>query len=427
MKELALELLQYVQKSTSPYKAVETAKEELLRADFQELLESEYWDLEKGGKYFITKNSSSLIAFELGEGEIEENGFKMIVAHTDSPTFKIKQNAEIDAQGCIKLNTEPYGGSILSTWLDRPLGISGRVVLKSDGKLQEKLIDFERPLLIIPNLSIHFNRSVNEGYAYNPQTDMLPILSLVNEKLEEKDYLQQLICDELKVQKEDILEFDLFLYEYEKGNLIGMHEEFISCARLDDLWMTFATLKALLNSEKTQASKMMILVDNEEVGSTSEMGAESAFIPHIIDRISIGLSKGKEDTYRALSHSIAISADLAHAAHPNYVDKHDITNKPLLGKGPVIKFSAAMKYATTAVSAGHFILACEKSNIPYQKFVKKSDIAGGSTIGPTISSKLAIPVIDVGTSILGMHSTRELGSVDDNFYVIEAFKNFYGQ
>lgn len=374
------------------------------------------------------KNDSAIIAFEIGCGEIEEDGFRLIGAHTDSPGFRIKPSAEMTVENnYIKLNTEVYGGPILSTWFDRPLSIAGRVTLKSNNvfKPETRLIDINKPVLIIPNLAIHMNRSVNEGYEFNRQKDVLPLLALCNEKLEKDNYLMNLLAETLNVEKENILDFDLFLYDVSEGSLVGLNEELISVGRLDDLWMVFAGLKALTESNKIKATKVLVALDNEEIGSLTSQGANSSILENILERIALGLDKDREGFRRALSNSVMISADLAHAIHPNYTEKCDPTNKPLLGGGPVIKIAASGSYSTDSYAAGVFKGVCEKAGVPCQVFVNRSDMRGGTTIGPITAAKLNIPVIDMGAPLLSMHSIRELASVKDNEYTIKAFTEFF--
>ena len=327
----------------------------------------------------------------------------------------------------VKLNTEVYGGPILSTWFDRPLSLAGRVTIKGNSPLKPltKLVNVNKPLLIIPNLAIHMNRNVNEGYAINKQKDTLPLLGFINSELEKGDYLISILEEELGVSKSDILDFDLFLYEYEKGCLLGANEEFISSSRLDDLWMVFAGIKAIAETEENKATKVMICIDNEEIGSLTPQGANSSLLRTILERITLALGNNKEDYFRALSNSIMISADLAHAVHPNQSEKHDPTNRPLLGEGPVIKIAASGSYSTDSYTSSMFQELCNSVNVPYQKFVNRSDVRGGTTIGPITSADLSIPVIDMGAPLLGMHSVRELAAVIDNKYTIDVFKRFY--
>ena len=427
-KKSALELIDFMSYSPTAFHASFRTQEMLKLEGYEEIKESEKWKLERGKKYYVCKNESAIIAFEVGSGELEEEGFKLIGTHLDSPGFKVKPKAEIIEMGrYIKLNTEVYGGPILNTWFDRPLSLAGRVVVKGDSvmKPEIKLVNIDKPILIIPNLAIHMNRNVNEGYQINKQKDTLPLLGLVNDKLEQKDYLLNLLSDSIGVLKDEILDFDVYLYEYGKGCLVGIEEEFISASRLDDLWMTYAGIKALISSKKSKSTKVMICIDNEEIGSLSAVGADSLFVTNILERICIGLGKSKEQFCRSLSNSIMISADLAHGVHPNYIEKHDPTNKPILGMGPVIKMAASGSYSTDAYSSSVFKGICEVAGIPYQTFVNRSDVRGGTTIGPIMAGKLSIPVIDMGAAILGMHSIRELASVKDNTFINRLFEFFF--
>ena len=433
------QLLDFINKSKTAFQAAYEVKDILDRNGYTELKESDSWDLKEGGKYYVMKNNSALIGFEIGNGEIEEEGFRLIGAHTDSPGFRIKPNAEIKAEGTyIKLNTEVYGGPILSTWFDRPLSIAGRVTLKSDNvfKPEVRLVDIEKPVLIIPSLAIHMNRGVNDGYSFNAQKDTLPLLGLENEEsgkffadaakadLEKDGYLLSLLAATLNVEASDILDFDLFLYEYEKGSLVGLNEELISVGRVDDLWMVFAGLKAITESKTINATKVLVALDNEEIGSLTKQGANSNILENILERIVLGLGKGREEFRRAVSNSIMISADLAHAVHPNYGEKCDPTNKPVLGGGPVLKIAASGSYSTDSYASAIFKAVCEKANVPCQVFVNRSDMKGGTTIGPISAGKLNIPVIDMGAPLLSMHSIKELASVKDNEYTIKAFTEF---
>ena len=427
-KKLANELIDFLYNSPTAYHAASSVKEILDKEGFEELFESDSWKVKKGGKYYLKKNDSAVIAFTVGNGEIEKDGFRLIGAHTDAPGFKIKPNAEMVGENhYLKLNTEVYGGPILYTWFDRPLGIAGRVIVKGKSALKPevKLVNINKPVLVIPSLAIHMNRSVNEGYEFNKQKDTLPLAGFVNESLEKEDLLLNLITEELGVNKEDILDFDLFLYEFEKGCIMGVNEEFISAGKLDDQWMVFAGIKALINSSDIDATKVMICIDNEEIGSLTAQGANSNLIRRTLERIAIALNKNTEEFFRALSNSIMISADLAHAVHPNLPEKHDPTNRPVLGNGPVLKIAASGSYSTEGVAAGIFEAVCKEANVPMQKFVNRSDVKGGTTIGPMSAADLCIPVVDMGAPILGMHSVRELATVKDNFYSVEAFTKFF--
>jgi aspartyl aminopeptidase len=426
--DLAKELIDFIYESPTAFQAVDSIKKVLSIHSFTELKEEDSWSLSKGSKYFVTKNDSALIAFVIGEGEIEKEGFKIIGAHTDSPAFRIKPMPEMLSEGqYVKLNTEVYGGPILNTWLDRPLAVAGRVILKSDNVLEPKSvnINLNKPLLIIPNLAIHMNRNVNAGIELNKQKDMLPMLGMVNETLEKDKYLLSLLAEELKVKIEDILDFDLFLYEFEKGCIMGIQNEFISSSRLDDLAMVHAALKGICEGNPKSGINVAAFFDNEEIGSTTKQGADSPLLAHVLERIIIALGKGREDYFRAVSKSFMISADLAHAVHPNSSEKHDPVIKPMLNKGPVIKISAAQKYTTDSNSSAVYEQICNKAGVPVQKFVNRSDMAGGSTIGPISSSHVNMRSVDIGTPILAMHSIRELAGTQDHMYIVKSFKEFY--
>lgn len=427
-KKLAQELIDFLYESPTAYHAAYSVKDILDKEGFEEIFEKDSWSLKKGGKYYLVKNNSAVIAFKVGNGEIEKDGFRLIGAHTDAPGFKIKPNAEMKTEDhYVRLNTEVYGGPILYTWFDRPLGVAGRVILKGKSPLKPevKLVNINKPVLIIPSIAIHMNRTVNEGYNFNRQKDTLPLVGFVNEELEKKGYLMSLLTKELGVSEEEILDFDLFLYEYEKGCVMGINEEFISAGKLDDQWMVFAGIKGLINSTDIDSTKVMICIDNEEIGSLTAQGAQSNLIRRTLERITIALGKSTEEFFRAVSNSLMISADLAHAVHPNLPDKHDPTNRPLLGEGPVLKIAASGSYSTEGVAAGIFESVCKEANVPVQKFVNRSDVKGGTTIGPMSAADLCIPVVDMGAPLIGMHSVRELASVKDNFYTVEAFTKFF--
>ncbi len=425
---LARELLEFLNGCPSSFHAVENIEKNLKEKGFEKLDLRKKWKIKKEGKYFVTRNESALIAFVVGNGEIEEEGFRLIGAHTDSPTFKIKPNPEMVVENnYLKLNTEVYGGPILNTWFDRPLSLAGKVVLKSNNilKPEYKLLNINKPIMIIPNLAIHMNNKVNEGVKLNTQTQTLPLLSMVNEKFEKNNYLLKLISEKLDVAPEEILDFELFLYEYEKGSIIGLNDEFISCGRLDNLSMVHAGIKALIESEVGKATNVMICFDNEEVGSMTKQGANSPMLRTILERIMFSLGKNREDFFRGLYNSFIISADAAHGIHPNYKEQHDPTNRPIINKGPVIKISANQSYTSDSFSTAVYENICRAAKVPVQKFVNRSDKRGGSTIGPISSSHLDISSVDIGNPLLAMHSVRELGGVMDHYYIYKSFLKFY--
>ena len=380
-------------------------------------------------KFFITKNNSAVFAFHLGRQSMADAGFRIIAAHSDSPTFRIKPNAEMVGEGgLLRLNTEAYGGAILNTWFDRPLSLAGRVILRSADALnpQTRLLNIKRPLLVIPNLAIHFNRQVNDGVKLSKQKDMLPILGYVNDRLEADGLLVRLIANELQIEKEQIIDFDLYLYDTTPACLVGLNNEFISSGRLDDLSMVHAGMEAMIaESAKPEATKVLAIFDNEETGSGTKQGAGSNFLMSLIQRIVLAQGGSLDDYYRSVEKAFMVSADNAHGFHPNYAEKYDPTNHALLGGGPVIKINAAQKYATDAMSAAVFQQICERAGVPCQRFVNSSDIAGGSTLGNILTSSIAINGVDMGNPVLAMHSVRELASAADHENCIKAFTEFY--
>lgn len=426
--DFAKELIDFIYESPTAFHAVDNVKKMLLGCGFIELKEMDRWELKKAGKYFVTKNDSAITAFQVGKGMISENGFKIIGAHTDSPSFRVKPASEITSENhYVKLNTEGYGGMILNTWMDRPLSVAGRVTVKSKDIFNPttKLLNIKKPILIIPNLAIHMNRDINKGVELNKQKDTLPLMALVNESLEKGNYLINAISKEIGVQAGDIIDFDLFLYEFEKGSIVGLNDEFISSPRLDDLAMVHAGITALTRAEAGDATNVMVCFDNEEVGSTTKQGADSQLLSNILERIVISMGGDRQDFFRAIAKSFMISGDLAHAVHPNSAEKHDPQNRPLINKGPVIKISASQSYTTDSNSSTVYAEICKNANVPVQWFVNRSDERGGSTIGPISSSHLEIRSVDMGTPILAMHSIRELGGVMDHTYVTDSFTEYY--
>ena len=385
-------------------------------------------EVKAGDKLYVTKNDSSVYAFHIGRLPLTDAGFRMICAHCDSPTFRIKPNAEMTCEGgIVKLNTEVYGGPIMSTWFDRPLTIAGRVIVRGEDALHPKtlLLHVKRPLLQISNLAIHFNREVNDGVKLSKQKDMLPILGIVTSELERGSLLMNAICGELNIKQEDIIDFDLYLADATPACTFGVHDEFLSSGRLDDLSMCFAGLEAMIATETIDTTKVLAIFDNEETGSQTKQGAGSPFLSMMLKRIALAQSGSEEAFYQAVERAFMISADNAHAWHPNYSEKYDPTNHPVLGGGPVIKFNAAQKYASDAVSAAIFAEICREAGVPCQRFVNHSDVAGGSTLGNILASSIPVRGVDMGNAILAMHSCRETGSTADHIYCVKAFTKFF--
>ena len=387
--------------------------------------------IKAGDKFYVTKNDSSIYAFEIGKKPLADAGFHMICAHCDSPTFRIKPNAEMLCEGgVVKLNTELYGGAIMSTWFDRLLSLAGRVITRSDDALHPTthLVHIKRPLLQIPNLAIHFNRQVNDGVALSKQKDMLPVLGIINNALESNNLLINIIEKEAGINAKDIIDFDLYLYDTTPACLFGLNNEFISAGRLDDLSMVHAGLEALIDSGKdsiADTTRVLAIFDNEETGSQTKQGAGSPFLSNVLQRIVFSQGGTPDDYYRAVENAFMISADNAHAWHPNYAEKMDPTNHPKMGGGPVIKFNASQKYASDAVSAAIFANICQVAGVPCQKFVNHSDVAGGSTLGNILASSLPVKGVDMGNPIWAMHSVRETGNVNDHIDCIKAYTAFY--
>lgn len=392
-------------------------------------------EVKSGDRFFVTKNDSSIYAFRIGNKPIADAGFHMICAHCDSPTFRIKPHAEMLTEGgIVKLNTEVYGGPIMSTWFDRPLTLAGRVIVRGEDVMQPEtlLLHIKRPLLQISNLAIHFNRQVNDGVALSKQKDVLPLLGQITSQLETGNLLMNVILEELNSTiadcqfcAKDVLDFDLYLADATPACTFGVHNEFISSGRLDDLSMCYAGLEALIASDTTDTTQVLAIFDNEETGSQTKQGAGSPFLAYILKRIAMSQSHTEEAYYQAVERAFMISADNAHAWHPNYPEKYDPTNHPMLGGGPVIKFNAAQKYASDAVSAAVFAGLCEKAGVPCQRFVNHSDVAGGSTLGNILASSIPLRGVDMGNAILAMHSCRETGSVVDHEYCVKVFTEFF--
>ncbi len=430
MKHIA-DLLQFMDSSVVNFYAVDTLSRRLEAAGFTALDMRQPWHLDRGGKYYVTQNDSALFAFIVGT-DTASAGYKIISAHSDSPGFRLKPNCEMLSDGrMLRLNTEVYGGPILYTWFDRPLSLAGRVILRSADPLRpiHRLVRFDEPLLTIPHLAIHFNRSVNEGNPLSKQRDMLPIMGRLSPDIEAKGYITRLIAERLGVSADEILDYDISLYDTTPATVAGINGAFVTGGRLDDLSMVHAALTALLECDhepsRATCTRVMAIFDNEETGSGSKQGAASPILEYILRRINTALGGSDEDYMRAVASSFMISADNAHGVHPNYVDKQDPTNHPVLGDGPAIKINANCKYMTDADSAAVFRALCDKAGVPCQYFVNHSDSAGGSTLGNILTSQIAVRGVDMGAPLWAMHSARETASAADHEYTIAAFTAFY--
>ena len=387
---------------------------------YQYLSEKEYWNLEKGGKYVVMRNHSALIAFSVPEKDTMR--FHIMASHSDSPSFKIKENPEIRVENTYtKLNVEGYGGMLMAPWFDRPLSVAGRVILRNDGKLEERLVNVDRDLVMIPSLAIHMNREANKGLSYNPQKDLLPLLGCGSEK----KALMDIIAEELNVEREDILTHDLFLYNRMPGTIWGADREFVSSARLDDLQCAFASMEGMLRGLKQDSIAVHCVLDNEEVGSATKQGAASTFLKDTLRRINDGLGRSYEEYLMTLADSFMISADNAHALHPNYADKADPVNHPVINGGIVIKYNANQKYCTDAVSAAMLRGICERAGVNCQIFVNRSDIPGGSTLGNISNTQVPMNTVDIGLPQLAMHSPYETAGVKDTWSLIKAAEEFF--
>lgn len=428
-------LLSFLDASPVNFLAVKNLTEELAAHGYRRLdPQQPLGEIQPGDRFFVTKNDSSVYAFQVGRQPLSDAGFHLICAHCDSPTFRIKPRAEMVTEGgLVKLNTEVYGGPILSTWFDRPLTLAGRVLVKGNDALHPRtlLVHVKRPLLQISNLAIHFNRQVNDGVKLSRQKDMLPILGYVADELERGNMLVNLLVEELGgegvAKADDILDFDLYLADATPACTFGLHDEFISSGRLDDLSMCFAGLEALLAAPVTDTTQVLAIFDNEETGSQTKQGAASPFLASMLRRMAWAQSHTEDAFWQAVERAFMVSADNAHAWHPNYGEKYDPTNHPMLGGGPVIKFNAAQKYASDAYSAAAFASICQQAGVPCQRFVNHSDVAGGSTLGNILASSLPLRGVDMGNAILAMHSCRETGSVADHEYCVKTFTEFYRQ
>lgn len=418
--ETAEKLLTFIRKSPTAFHAVDTMKNILAEQGFQELFEKDYWKLIPGGQYMVTRNNSALIAFSIPENAPRR--FHIMASHSDSPTFKIKENPEITVEKAyVKLNVEKYGGMLMSPWFDRPLSVAGRVIVSEKGEIKEKLVDIDRDLLMIPSLAIHMNREVNSGYAYNPQKDLLPLYGTAGTE----ETFGKTLAEAAGVREEDILSHDLFLYSRTRGAVWGAEKEFVSAGRLDDLQCAFASMEGLLSGEKKKSIAVHCVMDNEEVGSGTKQGAASTFLKDTLLRINSGLGRTYEEYLMSLADSFMISADNAHALHPNYTDMTDPVNRPLLNKGIVIKYNANQKYCTDAVSAAIFKGICTRAEVPFQTFVNRSDMAGGSTLGNISNTQVPVNTVDIGLPQLAMHSPYETAGVKDTYSLIKAAELFF--
>lgn len=408
-------LIHLLQNSGSPYHVVRTCETQLREAGFEELDWHHLMVPESGGKYYLKPYRSMLIAFTMGQDRIFFQNLRIAGAHTDQPCFKIKPNPELHERGYLKLNVEPYGGVMLSTWMDRPLGVAGKVVLRSEDVFKPvvRMFDSERPIAVIPNLAIHVNREFNNGMKLSKQKDLMPLLGLLSEKWNKDDFFLTYLAKELQVEKEEILDFDLYLYNAEEPELIGLDHEFLSAPRLDNLAACQALVDGIITGYRQSGMNLIALYDNEEVGSESKQGAASSLLAEILKGILASIGQLESQYVQTLAHSMYLSVDAAQGLHPNYPEKADPTNKAALGDGVVIKLNANQRYATDSEVTGAVKQLLDKWNISYQMGMNHSDVPAGTTIGPLMSGNLPIRGADMGIPLLAMHSARELASVSD--------------
>lgn len=411
-------LINFIDASPTGYQAASNVKQILIENGYKELHEVNLFDLVLKGKYFVTRNDSAVIAFEI-PSDISNMSINMCASHTDSPSFKIKPNNKITRSGYSSINTEIYGGPIISSWLDRPLSVAGRLLVKSGDSITTKLVNIEKDLLVIPNLPPHINHEINSGYKYNAQVDLLPLFSL-----DEKDDIISYIKKECGISGE-ILSHDLFLYPRFKGTLIGANKEMIMSSRLDDLMCVYGSLQGFIEAKNEDSLNVYIAFDNEEVGSRTKQGAAGTFLKDTLRRIFLNFGLSEDSLDRSLSKSLLVSADNAHACHPNLPGKFDELNRVKMNEGIVIKYNAANSYTTDALSEALFLSMCKKEDVKFQRFANRSDLRGGGTLGAISSSQLSIKSVDIGLAQLAMHSTCEVSGTKDLDYLVRAMKSFY--
>ncbi len=430
VKSFAREVIEFIDESPSAYHVVKNCSDILEENGFERIMPREKWEIKKGGKYFLKKSSSTIIAITVGENFDVKKGFKIFGAHTDSPCFRIKPNPEMISENIVRLNTEVYGGPILSTWFDRPLSIAGRIIVRGEDPFFPKTvkIKIDEPLLTIPNLAIHQNREVNEGVRIDRQNDVLPVISLINKNFEKEGYLEKIILEKTGIKKGDVIDFDLYLYATEKGCLLGANEEFMSSPKIDNLVSVYTGLLGLVEAEESQEQiNIFVAFDNEEIGSATKQGADSNYLLNTLERIALSLGLERADFLQMLESSFILSADAAHAAHPAHMGKTDPTNRGKINEGISIKISARQKYTSDGYSMAVIKQIVEGTDIKIQPFVNESNSPGGTTIGPISSTHLDIDGIDLGIPMLAMHSARELCGIFDVFYLKELAKEFFSK
>lgn len=420
-------LLDFLNSSPSPFHAIENSCQLLSDAGFEELIFSDPWQLKKGGSYYTRLFGTTLFAFKIGAALDTDHVFRLAAAHTDYPCLRVKPHPEMCDKDYLKLNVSVYGGMIRPSWMDRPLSLAGKVALKSDDIFHPvtRLVDFKRPLLTIPNLAIHMNPDINKGLELNPQTELAPVLGMLTDTLNKEQFFLNLLAEELSVKPEDILDFDFYIYNYEKGCPLGIADEFISAPRLDNLTSVIGCLSGILNSENKNTISVISLYDNEEIGSHTKQGADSVATNVLLEKIYASLGFSPLAVYDTLLKSFMVSADVAHGIHPNYMGKCDPTNQPKLGQGVVLKINHSQRYATDTEALAIIKQLCQAYEIPYQEFVNRSDMPCGGTLGSISSSWLPAMTVDLGVPLLAMHSSRELMGAKDQDAINRLISAFF--
>ena len=421
-QSLSRQLLEYLEASPSCYHAAENIAAELRSAGYEQLWESENWTLHEQGRYFVMRGDSSVIAFRVPKKAFR--GFMIAAGHSDSPTFKVREAAEVPSAGnCIRLSVEPYGGMVYRSWLDRPLSVAGRVMVRETGEIRTKLVNVERDLLVIPGVAIHMDREVNKGTALKPNVDLLPLFS----GGKEPGAFRKLIAQEAGVAEENLLATDLYLYPRTAGTLTGMNEEFVVSPRLDDLQCVFGCLKGFLAAEESESAPVLAVFNNEEVGSGTRQGADSTFLSDVLRRINTAMGRSEEDYLTAVANSFLVSADNAHAVHPAHPEYADANEAPVLNGGIVLKYNASQRYTTDAVSAAVFRQVCDEAGVPLQRYSNRADLPGGSTLGNISTAHVSVHSVDIGLPQLAMHSACEVAGAQDTEHLVRAMTSFFGR
>lgn len=416
-------LIDFLKASPTPFHATASIAQRLQAAGYKPLDEREPWHIQAGGRYYVTRNDSAIVAVQLGAQPALERGIRLVGAHTDSPCLRVKPHPELQRQGFWQLGVEVYGGALLAPWFDRDLSLAGRVTFSRDGRIESRLIDFRQPIAVIPNLAIHLNREANQGWAINAQNELPPILAQVAgaQTPDFRALLAEQLNKEHDLVADAVLDYELSFYDTQQAAVIGLNQDFIAGARLDNLLSCYAGLEALLATDPAQTC-VLVCNDHEEVGSTSMCGADGPFLEQVLRRL---LPEG-DDFVRIINRSLLISADNAHAVHPNYADRHDGNHGPKLNAGPVIKVNSNQRYATNSETAGFFRHLCVTEEVPVQSFVTRSDMGCGSTIGPITAGQLGVRTVDIGLPTFAMHSIRELAGSHDLAHLVKVLTAFYG-